>query len=62
MGPAMEPIKRADLDADIDRCRELLGDEAMGLSDEQVDRIRQHAEVVAHALIDVCLEDRLVAR
>ena len=39
----MESIKRADLDPDIDRCRELLGDEAMGLSDEQVDRIRQHA-------------------
>lgn len=62
MGPAMEPIKRADLDADIDPCRELLGDEATGLSDEQVDRIRQHAETMAHVLIDVFLEDRSAVR
>ena len=58
MGPAMEPIKRADLDDDLDRCRELLGDEAVGLSDEQVDRIRQHAEMMAHLLIEICLRDR----
>src|SRR5258708_1980720 len=47
MGPAMEPINPALLDTDqisIDRCRELLGDEAIGLSDEQVDQIRRHAD------------------
>jgi hypothetical protein len=35
-----------------------LGDEAAGLSDEQVDRIRQHAETMAHVLIEICLQDR----
>lgn len=42
----------------LDRCRELLGDEAAGLSDEQVDQIRRHAETMAHVLIQVFLEDR----
>jgi len=42
----------------IARCRELLGDDAAGLSDEEVDRIREHAEAMAHVLIEVFLEDR----
>lgn len=42
----------------IARCRELLGDDAAGLSDEEVDRIRQHAETMAHVLIEAFLEDR----
>jgi len=29
------------------RCRELLGDEAAALSDEQLDAIRQHAQAMA---------------
>ena len=61
MGPAMEPINAAFLDAakiSIDRCRELLGDEAIGLSDEQVDQIRRHAETMAHVVIEAFLGDR----
>jgi len=56
----MEEINSADAPdpISIDRCRELLGDEAAGLSDEQVDRIRQHAETMAHVLIEVFLQDR----
>ena len=56
----MEEIISADSPDPIslDRCRELLGDEAAGLSDEQVDRIRQHAETMAHVLIEICLQDR----
>jgi hypothetical protein len=42
----------------IARCRELLGDDAAGLSDEEVDRVREHAEAMAHVLIEVFLEDR----
>jgi hypothetical protein len=42
----------------IARCRELLGDDAASLSDEEVDRIREHAETMAHVLIEVFLEDR----
>jgi hypothetical protein len=56
----MEQINAADLAADqisLDRCRELLGEDAAGLSDEQVDRIRQHAETMARVLIEICLRD-----
>lgn len=60
MWAAMEEI--ASLDAvgqiPIARCRELLGDEAVGLSDEDVDQIRQHADAMAHVLIDIFLARR----
>lgn len=61
IGPAMEQINSADLTADqisIDRCRELLGDEAIGLSDDEIDQIRRHAEMMAQVLIEVYLRDR----
>ncbi|MBZ5558703.1 MAG: hypothetical protein LAO77_15635 [Acidobacteriia bacterium] len=56
----MEEIISADAPdpISIDRCRELLGDEAAGLSDEQVDQIRRHAETMAHVLILVFMQDR----
>lgn len=56
----MEKINSADLTADpisIARCRELLGDEAAGLSDDEVDQIRRHAETMAHVVIEVFLQD-----
>jgi hypothetical protein len=57
----MEQIDPALLDADqisIDRCRELLGDEATGLSDEQVDQNRRHAETMARVVVDAFFENR----
>ncbi|MCL4845756.1 MAG: hypothetical protein KJ066_04430 [Acidobacteria bacterium] len=36
----------------IARYRELLGDEARDLSDEDIEAIRRHAQAMAHALID----------
>ena len=42
----------------IARCREILGDEADGLSDTEVDQIRRHADVMAHVIIDVFLDQR----
>lgn len=57
----MEQINAADLPADeisIDRCRVLLGDEAIGLSDDEIDQIRRHAETMAQVLIEVFLSDR----
>jgi hypothetical protein len=42
----------------IARCREILGDEATELSDDEVDQIRRHAEAMAHVIIDVYLEQR----
>jgi hypothetical protein len=52
----------ADREISIERCRELLGDEAVGLSDEQVDQIRRRAETMARVVIDAFLEDRLAIR
>ncbi len=37
----------------IARCRELLGDEAEDLSDDEVDEIRRHAQAMAHLLIEI---------
>jgi len=39
----------------IARCRALLGDEARGLSDHEVDTVRRHADTMAHVLIEVLL-------
>ena len=42
----------------IARCRELLGLEANGLSDVQVDQIRRHADVMAHVVVEIFVEQR----
>ena len=42
----------------IARCRDLLGEEADGLSDREVDQIRQHADALAHVMIDVYVKER----
>lgn len=42
----------------IARYRELLGDEASGLSDEDIEAIRRHARAMAHTLIEVFLQQR----
>ena len=46
-----EPISTA-------RCRKLLGHEADGLSDGDVDVIRRHADAMAHVLVEVFLESQ----
>ena len=40
----------------ITHCRELLGDEAEGLSDEEVDLMRRHASAMAHVLVEIFLD------
>ncbi len=37
----------------IARCRELLGEEADGLSDDEVDEIRRHAHALAHLVVEI---------
>ena len=55
----MDEISSPDVDqTTIDRCRELLEDDAIGLSDEDVDRVRRHADVVARIVIELFLERR----
>ena len=41
----------------VARCRELLGDEANGMSDEEILTVARHAETLAHVLIAVALQD-----
>ena len=42
----------------IARCRELLGEEANDLCDNEVDRIRICADTVARAVIEVLLDEK----
>lgn len=42
----------------VARCRELLGDEANTLSDEEVLDVARHAEALAHIVIDLALSGR----
>jgi hypothetical protein len=46
---AREPIPMA-------RCRELIGDEALDLADDEIDAIRSHAHAMAHMLIEIFLQ------
>jgi hypothetical protein len=41
----------------IASCRELLGDDAETMSDEEVFAVARHAETLAHILIVVALQD-----
>ena len=42
----------------VARCRELLGEEAAGWTDADVDRVRQHAHAMAVILVDMFLVDQ----
>ncbi len=44
------------------RCRELLGSDAQALTDREVALIRQHAEPMAHIVIDQYLGGRRMSR
>ena len=57
----MDEILSADVQPDelsIDRCRELLGEEAIDLRDDEVDRIRRCADAVAQAVIEMFLDEK----
>lgn len=46
----------------IPRCRELLGDEAIGLTDDDLDNFRRHAHVMARTLVEIFLQQQASAR
>ena len=57
----MEHAQNADVGCDtisIARCRELLGEEADGLSDQDIERVWRHADAMAHVIVDMFLEQR----
>ena len=41
----------------IGRCRELLGDEADAMTDDEVIAVARHTEAMAHILIALALQD-----
>ena len=42
----------------IGRCREVLGDEAIDLRDDEIDQIRRCADAVAQAVIEIFLDPK----
>ena len=42
----------------IERCRELLGAEDSGLSDEEIEAIRVQSDAWAHVLLDIYLDQQ----
>jgi len=52
--PAGEPNG----DISIERCRELLDEDAIDLTDDQVERVRRCADTVAQILIDMFLDEK----
>ena len=56
----MDVLNRADQEPEpisIARCRELLGDDACTMSDEEVLAVARHAESLAHVVIELALQD-----
>jgi hypothetical protein len=51
----MDEIFPAADEMSVDRCRELLGDEAIDLCDEEIERIRRCADAVAQAVMEMFL-------
>ena len=52
-----EPAEAIPEPISISRCRELLGDEADALADDDVLETARHAEAMAHMLIVLALQD-----
>ena len=52
--PAGEPNG----DISIERCRELLGDDAVDLCDDEIDRARRCADTVARVVIEMFLDEK----
>jgi hypothetical protein len=44
----------------IARCRELLGDEADTLTDQEIELIRWHAETMAQVVVEMFVESRRI--
>jgi hypothetical protein len=56
----MDVVDRAEQEPEpisVARCRELLGDDADMMSDEEILAVASHAESLAHIVIDLALQD-----
>jgi hypothetical protein len=52
------PDTNPDEEMSIDRCRELLGDEAADLCDDEIDRVLRCADTVARVVIELFLDTK----
>jgi len=52
------PASETNDEISIERCRELLGDDAAELDDDEIDRIRIGADTVAQALLEMFLDEK----
>jgi hypothetical protein len=52
------PAAETNDEISMERCRELLGEEAIDLRDDEVDRIRRCADVVAQAVIELFIDEK----
>ena len=55
MAPFRDPVE-CDTDISIARCRELLGDEAESMTDQDIAEIRRHAETMACIVVEMYQE------
>ena len=56
----MDVLDRAEPEPErisVARCRELLGDDADTMSDEEVLAVARHAQSLAHVVIELALQD-----
>jgi hypothetical protein len=56
------PQRRAHPILEVSRCRELLGDEALRLSDPEIEELSRHGDALAHVLIELFSEHRVQKR
>ena len=61
MDDMVEPQDARDV-LPIPRCRQQLGDEAIDMTDAEIEEMRRHAHVLAHALLEVFLHHRAQGR
>ena len=52
------PAAETNDEISIERCRELLDDEAIDLRDDEVDRIHRCADTIAQAVIEMFLDEK----
>lgn len=60
----MDFVDRADEGPEpisIARCRELLGDEADTLTDQDIEMIRRHAEMMAQVVVEMFVESHRIS-
>jgi hypothetical protein len=59
--PSHRKIEDIDDSVSLERCRALLGSDADGLTDREIEELRRNAEAAAHILIELFLRTKEAA-